>query len=274
LFDTNFSNSLNVHGFDSCSDGREAKEIEWIREQPSFEGFTLFSDNQIFSNAVDLINCDKKIAWLFEPKSIFNNTYENIINLEHKFDYILTYDEELIKRSNKYVKYVVGSSRIKNKNIKIHKKSKLLSIIASNKRIAEGHRFRHEIVANFSKKYPIECWGSEYKKFDDKEDALKDYMFSICVMNSKMNNFFTEVLVDAFCVGTIPIFWGADNIGEYFDTRGMLIFNNLEELEEILKNISPDLYNSKIEYINKNFQTALNYLSTDDNIAKILKGIK
>ena len=123
-------------------------------------------------------------------------------------------------------------------------------------------------------------WGTGYKPFgknnqglsaaairEGKNEPLKDYHFSITVMNSKEDNYFTETLVDVFRHGTIPIFWGCDNIGEYFNENGILRFNNATELLSILNNINPDLYNEKLEYVKENYELAKQYVSMDDTFA-------
>ena len=55
-------------------------------------------------------------------------------------------------------------------------------------------------------------------------------------------------------VGTIPIYWGAEDIGSYFDERGIIKFNSIEELVPIINNLSEQLYNSKLEYIHNNIK--------------------
>jgi hypothetical protein len=90
-------------------------------------------------------------------------------------------------------------------------------------------------------------------------------------MNSKVDNFFTEVLVDNFMLGTIPIFWGCPNINEYFDDRGFITFNTVSELDEILSNLTINDYISRIEFIKKNIELSKKYVSTDDIIGDILQ---
>jgi len=147
----------------------------------------------------------------------------------------------------------------------------MFSMIASNKRMTEGHRFRHQISESLSQKHKIDMWGSGYKSFNSKIDPLSEYYFSISVMNSKIDNFFTEVLLDNFMLGTIPIFWGCPNINEYFDDRGIISFDTISELDEILSNLTIRDYYDRMEYVKKNLELAKNYVSTDDIIADILQ---
>ena len=118
-------------------------------------------------------------------------------------------------------------------------------------------------------------WGSAVKPFETKLEPLKDYMFSITIMNCMHENYFTETLVDAFRCGTIPIFWGCPNVDEYFNTEGMLIFKTGPELISILDNLSPQLYESKLSFVKENFEIAKKHTHLDDKVYEaILRGIK
>ena len=147
-------------------------------------------------------------------------------------------------------------------------------MIASHKTISDGHRFRHEIFGGLQSKHKFDMWGSGYRRFDSKNDPLKDYYFSISVMNCKVDNFFTEVLVDNFRLGTVPIFWGCPNIGEYFDERGIITFDTMEDLDNILSTLTVKDYTDRLDYIKKNLIISKEYVSTDDIVANtIIKNI-
>ena len=65
-------------------------------------------------------------------------------------------------------------------------------------------------------------------------------------------------------VGTIPIYYGMPSIGDYFDTRGMIIFNDVEEISDILNSLSKELYNSMLPYARENFKIAQDYVLSED----------
>lgn len=258
LFDRNFAHSMKEDGFDTASAGRKPIKVKWIRNQMEWP-VTVFTDWFIHSDIVERVKSKFKIAWILEPPSIHPWTYQQIIINEHKFDFIFTFNEELLARSEKYKLCPIGALRVDNPHI--GKKDKLVSIIASTKTQTQGHKFRHQIV----EKFPfIDKWGSAYKKFDNKNEPLESYCFSVVVLNSRDNNYFTEALMDCFAFGTIPIFWGCPNIGDFFNNDGILSFQNLDELDSILKNITFDFYKSKIEEIKDNFERVKKYASTDD----------
>ncbi len=80
-----------------------------------------------------------------------------------------------------------------------------------------------------------------------------------------------EKLIDCFATGTIPIYWGCSSIGDFFNTDGMLIFDNMDELETILNDCNEDFYNSKLDVIRENFDKCKNFLLPDEHVYKFIK---
>lgn len=271
LFDREFIHTESLLGYITCSDRLKPTKIKWLNGLMEYDGITVFTDNFIDSDIIDRVRTKIKIFWLLEPRAINPSGYDKILNIEDKFDYILTHDPILLSRGEKYLKYVVAQSRVGDSDAIIHPKTKKVSMIASNKRMTVGHRYRHDIVNKLHSKYGFDLWGSGYRYFTDKKDPLRDYYFSISVMNSKIDNFFTEVLVDNFRLGTVPIFWGCPNIGDYFDIRGIITFDTIEELDYILANLTIDEYNSRLDFIENNLKLSQSFVSTDDIIASVLK---
>jgi hypothetical protein len=210
----------------------------------------------------------KKIAWLLEPPAANPASYDYIQKHLDQFDYILTYNRQLVDNCKiLYYPYGgcwmqdVGDQRNRQPTVGIHKKHQLISIIASGKTELPGHQLRHSIID----RYPnITTFGSQYRALEYKEDALLDFMFSIVVENSQVDDYFTEKLIDCLAVGTIPIYWGTRNIGQYFDIGGILTFDNLDELNRIIVNLSPELYNNRMRQIQDNFYKQLQYHVAED----------
>lgn len=272
LFDTNFAHSLKEDGFDTCSAGRKPREIEWVRNRAEWDGITVFTDNLIGTHFPSLVKSKIKIAWLIEPPSIHPKMYQEILKCENQFDYIFTFKNELLKRNpKKYKRFTMGSLRVPEEHWNIHPKHKLVSIIASNKKSTEGHIMRHQIISKY--KDVIDAWGFEYNKFTSKLDPLKDYYFSIAIMNMKEINYFTEILTDCFALGTVPIFWGCPNIKEFFNIKGIICFNEIKELDKILPSLNYNLYQSMMKGIEDNLERVKKYASTDDMMANEFKKI-
>ena len=110
-----------------------------------------------------------------------------------------------------------------------------------------------------------------YKPFEKKEDGLKSYKYSIIIENSSETDYFTEKVIDACLLETIPIYWGAPNISKYFDTRGFIVCKNIQEIKSAINKMSDEDYVLKKEYIKKNKQKALYHTDFKKRAAQIIK---
>lgn len=276
LFDNNFSHTKDLWGYVSSNGNNNwgrPKNIEYILNNREFEGITIFTDHFLGDrNFIDSIKSKKKVAWICEPPAIHPWAYDLISKTHDLFDLIVSYDSSLTKKYNNCIHSMVMETRLKPEECKIHEKSNLVSLIASNKKMSDGHRFRFDISNKFANKYNIDLWGSAFKSFESKLQPLKDYCFSITVHNCKIDDFYTEALVDCFLAGTVPIFWGCPNIGDYFDSRGILSFDTLDDLEKILNDVSFELYDSMKPYITNNFEIAKKHqVIKDDQLIDVIK---
>lgn len=269
LYDSIFAHTFNHVGYYTASNYDMPEKIEWVKNDPSID-ISIFTETDL--DIAPSVDSKIKIAWLVESMAIHPWIYQKISEIENNFDYIFTHDVELLKRSNKYIQVYVGSSRIEKDDIdKNFEKNKLISMIASNKQMTDGHRFRHEIINNIS---GVDIWGAK-RYFSTKRDPLSNYMYSIAVMNARYNYYFTEILIDCLMYKTIPIFYGCPDIGDIFDLRGMYIFESISDLNKILSKISYSDYKSKLEFININYKIAKNnFMITDDIIADKLRELK
>ena len=73
----------------------------------------------------------------------------------------------------------------------------------------------------------------------------------------------------------MPIFWGCENIGEYFNEKGILRFNNPKEFLNILNNLTMEKYQELLPYVKENFEIAKGHIQLDDRVCDaILGGIR
>jgi glycosyltransferase involved in cell wall biosynthesis len=259
------------------------KKFTYVYNQQDGEfDLSVISDMDIikYINGDIIINRGKIVADIHEAPHLLNQktVYEAIINHYEKFDLILTYDEELLKLPNAVFRNG-GGEVVLNKNIhsqqyplladdnlfSIYEKSKLVSFITSNKTFTNWHRFRVECVDYLAKNnLEFDLYGVGYNEISGKIRGLKDYKFSISIENGNHKNYFTEKILDCFLTGTIPIYKGCPNIGDFFDLEGIILFNTKEELSNILRNINNELYQSKLDSIKRNYELALNWRWNND----------
>lgn len=57
---------------------------------------------------------------------------------------------------------------------------------------------------------------------DDKHDVLGNYRFALCIENTRFPGYISEKLFDCFFTGTIPVYLGAPDIGDYVPERAFL----------------------------------------------------
>lgn len=174
------------------------------------------------------------------------------------FDLILTFDPYLLKKYPEKCKFLfpMGAGTLFNEGL--HKKTKLCSCMASRANSLEGHFLRRTVVDKYKDYF------EDYKHYSTpyaywKDPWLCDFAFSVIIENARQPNYFTEKITEAFRAGTIPIYWGCPNIGDFFDMDGIILFSSLEELEEILKNLSFEEYEKRLNAVKTNFERAAAY---------------
>ena len=235
---TNGNKGYSVHG-------KESKYIEWVKDGGDA---TFYIDNTINQGITDKRD-GIKYLWLLESKYIQPNLVESIINnrqlVEDNYEIIFTHDQRLLDLGKKY-KWVPAQG-FWIKEPKIYDKSKMISMISSNKNMCEGHRLRLQWVDSIGDQ--LDLFGRGFNEIENKEEGLCDYMFSVAIENGQYETYFTEKILDCFATGTIPVYLGAPDIGNYFNLDG--IINLSKEFD-----VSEELYHSKIEAVKDNLERA------------------
>ena len=94
-------------------------------------------------------------------------------------------------------------------------------------------------------------------------------MFSITIENCKYDTYFTEKVTDCFANGTIPIYYGTNKICDYFDKDGIIFLNDKFTPSQLTK----ELYDSKLEYVQKNLELVKKMRGSDDYLFDKIKEI-
>jgi len=147
-------------------------------------------------------------------------------------------------------------------------------MFASSKKVTPGHALRHQIAETLKNKIDIFGGAANTKRvgdngspWPDKSGQINDYMFQIVMENDSYETYFTEKLTDCFATGTIPIYWGAPDIDNYFNKDGMIIIK--DEID--LNLLTPDYYYSKLDAIKENFDKVQKMQGSDDILYDLIK---
>ena len=90
----------------------------------------------------------------------------------------------------------------------------------------------------------------------DEKEPIFDSMFSVIIENERLPNYLTEKLIDCILSKSVPLYFGCPNVGDYFDTEGMIIIRDLEHLIEVVQNLTPEDYETRLPIMQKNLELA------------------
>jgi hypothetical protein len=127
------------------------------------------------------------------------------------------------------------------KSMRPIQKTKLLSVIVSNKTFTRGHEERLVFMEKLTEALgsDIDVFGFGSNTIEDKWDAIAPYKYHIVLENSAYYNYWTEKLADAFLGQSYPIYYGCPNIYDYFSPSALSIIdiNNPENAIDVIKKI-------------------------------------
>lgn len=185
-----------------------------------------FNDDFVFEDAPE-----HSIALLVEPRSIQPKVYDYIEKNPNKFEYIFTHDSKLLELPNARVIYWGGVVDYGDTGCRYSdaEKTKNISFVSSNKVMCGLHKDRLRLA--YQLEHLIDCMGTYNggERVGNKQ-IYRDYRFSIAFENYIDDYWFTEKLCNCFANHTIPIYYGARKIGEIFDTKGMIICRDINEI--------------------------------------------
>ena len=226
------------------------------------------TDDFVMKDEYKKIDRDKKVALLIEPRAIVPEAYDYVGKHYDEFKYVFTGDDELLKLPNAkpiiwggvwYRLEEIDVTKIGDKEKKYKaidpKKTKLISMICSNKEMCDLHKERKRIARKYKDK--IDVYGTIDGGTYIDDNIHKDYMYEVVIENDVQDIWFTEKICNCFANKTIPIYYGARDIGKYFNAKGIIKCGDLNELEHEIDMLLLDS-NSYIElYKNKEVQKAI-----------------
>ncbi|ASU36788.1 glycosyltransferase family 10 domain-containing protein [Mucilaginibacter xinganensis] len=140
----------------------------------------------------------------------------------NQFNYVITCRDDLQHRNiintHEINQWQLSKSFAEvNNQIKIPK-TKTLSVVCSDLTILSGHKkrfsFVNKMIGHFKDR--IDVFGRGFNPIDDKWDALAPYKYSLAIENSAIPGYFTEKITECYLAHTMPIYYGAPDITNYF----------------------------------------------------------
>jgi hypothetical protein len=219
-----------------------------------------------------------------EPDCIYNDK-DYLLSNWKKYDFVFTYDPQLLRECKNSRMYYFGSSWINQNeynNINVLMKKFKMSTLIGQKNFAPGHSFRQKIL-HTQKEIPFLCCyrsGNEgginqYHNevlFGSKVKLFSEYQYSLVIENNRCDNWFTEKIIDCLICRTIPVYYGDPSISNVFNTTGWIILDddNIDILKEKLNTLTNESYAAYKDIIEYNFNKALYYSDFYQNISRIL----
>jgi hypothetical protein len=251
--------------YDCSSNRNMPKYIQWLsRETQDPYDVSVYVDNYIKDWGFNDPSREK-IGWLLESpqinEGVIKYLVDNIDLTREHFKWIFTCVDSLLELGEPFVYNISNAAPwIWEKNRMVHPKTKLVSMIASSKGWLRGHQNRLEWVDKLKDK--VDLYGSgRPNQLNDKEDGLKDYMFSVAIENDNSDTYFTEKLTDCFAMGTVPVYYGSRKVVEkYFDPTGVIFLEDDPNLESL----TIEKYQSMMPAIERNLIAANNLPVAED----------
>lgn len=184
------------------------------------------TDDFILRKEYQNIDKSKKIALLIEPRSIQPSVYDYILGHYNEFKYVFTGDDKLLSCLPNAKPIIWGGVWYREEN---PDKSKLISMVCSDKELCELHKERKRIARKYKDK--IDVYGTiDGGKFVE-GNIHEPYMYEVVIENDIQDIWFTEKLLNCLANKTIPIYYGARDIGNYFNVDAIIECKSIKQLE-------------------------------------------
>jgi hypothetical protein len=203
-----------------------------------------------------------------------------------RFSTVYTIDDELVD-NEKFFKFFYPALQPMLSNRTPFPKKKLCTMVVTNwteercqildffneKKRGEFEFYGHPAFPHFlSPMYQGKIEG--YHSGLAKIRTLDEYRFGICFENTHTTpGYVTEKIFNYFAAGTIPIYWGPENIEEYIPKHCFIDyrdFSSLEELYQFIVKMDEDTYHQYIVNIQDYLDSDLAQLFSPERFEHIL----
>lgn len=250
-----------THTIDYYSD---LSEVDWI--------LFFYFDHSQYLNILEKGLLNKCVYYAFEPPVVDNHHSEQgIRRLLKFFPYIMTWNDALVDNKRIFKFMYPYNFNVEWSTVPFSCR-KLLVNISGNKYSQHNRELyseRERVVSFFDNSTEFELYGTNWNKevhhsykglANKKSIVYHNFKFALCLENMwDIDGYVTEKILDCFCSGTIPIYWGAKNIDEYIPSECYIPytkFDNLEEMYFFLNKMTEDEYEVYLKNISLFLQSS------------------
>jgi hypothetical protein len=223
---------------------------------PNFNTTYTFTTGENYTHAIIL---NTAMPALTLPK-------ENVIGLAFEPLIFLNLTPAFIAYANKHIgKYLIGEKKnlpppfIEHFGYMWHitplhlstipNKSKVMSLMISNKVMTSGHQYRHTLCKRIlNSNLPIDIYGNGCKIYEKSRDTrlkgifqdnepYEDYLFHIAIENVETPHYFSEKIMNPLLCNTTPIYLGCQEINQYFPNMVITLTGQIESDMTLLTDI-------------------------------------
>ena len=156
----------------------------------------------------------------------------------------------------------------------VKEKTKLISVITSNKAFTQGHLDRIRFVEKLKAHYgdQLDVFGRGFRSFDDKWDVLRPYKYHIVIENTSQRYYWTEKISDCYLAETFPFYYGCTNLDDFFPGESFLRINVREpekSIEIIDKAIKAEKFEASVDVLAECKKRVLNEYNMFEYVARL-----
>jgi hypothetical protein len=189
---------------------------------------------------------------IFIPAEGYNTSPRFTQKFLNQFGLIITVQRELkhknIVYSHNANPWFVGKSYDELMLESAPEKTKLISVVSSNKIFTEGHQKRFNFVQKLKEHFgnQIDVFGRGINDFDDKWDVLANYKYTIAIENNYYYDYVTEKYFDCVYANSLPFYYGCPNLETYVN-KDSFIRIDINDFESSIKTIENAINNNEYE---------------------------
>ncbi len=187
-----------------------------------------YNDVSCFTEIIE----PNSIALLIEPRSL-QYTYEWMEQRKHwrQFKYIFTHDSRLLESCPNAKRILWG--RVYDTND--IPKTKMVSMVSSDKEYCWLHKARKITARELYDNPDVDILGTiDGGDWKSTREIYAPYRFSVAFENYIDDYWFTEKICNCFANKTIPIYFGAKKITDFFNKDGIIRVPHHEDIPAVI----------------------------------------